>query len=155
MTTVKRGLYKILEEVARLKSKQGERMQPPATAEELDRLETRCKSELGVSVPEGYSGFLSIMNGLEWNGLHVNATHEVPRVGAPGRVMSGVVESTLDKWDHEPMRKYMVLGGDNGEPFVYALEKDEYCRLRDCGYEVRDSFASFEDMLATALEARV
>jgi hypothetical protein len=59
----------LLDSIIANKRQYGERPQPPRPANELARLRIQAQRDLSFDIPNEYSEFLSIANGLVWNGL--------------------------------------------------------------------------------------
>jgi hypothetical protein len=68
------SLGTIVESLKAQAEKFGEKLEPPASRDELSNVEERAKVEFGIALPEEYLDFLRLADGLELNGLVVYGT---------------------------------------------------------------------------------
>lgn len=59
----------LLDSICQKKKKYGESLQLPCSAEKLIRLRAKTQRELGHALLEDYAAFLSITDGLCWDGV--------------------------------------------------------------------------------------
>ncbi|MEM6902456.1 MAG: hypothetical protein AAF556_04380 [Pseudomonadota bacterium] len=103
-------------------------IQPPATGEEIDHAQRLLAPLVDVALPQDFRDFLGLANGLNWNGIQLFGTEDVPRphrnytmpslssansdpglnVGGPGQLIVG---TTGDEW--------LVLGPADGGILAY------------------------------------
>ncbi|MBD2633716.1 MULTISPECIES: YrhA family protein [Aphanizomenon] len=87
--------HQLLETIAQEHQKFQQSMQPPCNPQKLIQLKEKVENQLNCTLPDGYIEFLSITNGLDWNGLLIFASETIPIVGYTDRKIPGFVDMNL------------------------------------------------------------
>jgi hypothetical protein len=130
----------------------GMALQPPCPSDAIRKLNAASLKQLSHRIPDGYANLLALMNGLDWNGLVIYASHRTSIVGHSDRLIEGFIDGNLAYRDFEPMKEYLVFGDDGTSLYVYHTSEALYQIILSVGLSVMESFESFESMIATALE---
>src|SRR5713101_4320885 len=130
-------------------------LQAPCSKVDLERVVTRARDELGYLLPDGYVGFLSLANGLDWNGLTIFASERTPITGFPDRFIDGFIEANLAYRDYAPMKAYAVFGDDGVALFTYSITMAEYQVLTKVGLSVLKRFGTFTELLTRAMQEKI
>ncbi|WP_224247478.1 YrhA family protein [Hyalangium gracile] len=144
-----------LEQIAVSARKYGEGLQSPCEPESVADLQLRAREQLGAELPPGYAEFLSLHNGLDWDGLVIYSCTTVPIVGHEDRFIEGFVESNLGYRDNDRMKRFLVLGDSDMYLYVYEAQAREFSVIDRVSLDRHEVFATFEEMLAAALRTRV
>lgn len=97
-------------------------------------------------IPADYVSFLSVTNGLFWNGVAFFALNEQER-DKGAFFHPGIMESYTLYQKNNLMRKKLLLGRAPEELIVYAAESKVYQLLDRYTYEVILTFPRFFDVL--------
>jgi hypothetical protein len=147
--------YGILEEIRKQRKDLGLSNQPPASPRLLSTLRDRAQDELGAPVPEGYVRFLSLSDGLVWNGLELYANETVPLAGYSDHFVQGFVDANLAHRDVKACRDLLIFGEANIDLYAYNIHHARYLILDRTSLDVTEEPSSFEDLLRKALEAHL
>ena len=141
----------LLVRVSQLTSAYGGAMQPPCPKAEIDELARRMADQLRARVPAPYADLLRLHNGIDWNGLCVYASTDVPIVGYNDRVIMGCVEANLLRRDVPMWQEFLALAGTGDEDFCLELKTGHYLSLDAVTLDMIRSFQSFDEMIHEAL----
>jgi hypothetical protein len=142
----------ILQEHIDDKTSYGEKPQPPCDAERLARLRERAARELNTELPEGYTKFLGITNGLDSNGLVIYASETGPIEGHDDMSIEGIVEANQGYWENPASRRFLFVG-ESGTSFYVLDRQDGAYRILDRqSQSMMEDLPSFEALLSRALE---
>jgi len=144
-----------LREIAAQIRADGDEMQPPCSVRQLQRLRNQARAELRTEIPEAYAHFLQLHNGLDWNGLMVYATEKVPIVGYEDRFIFGCVEANLSRRDVAKMKQFLIFGETGDEEYCLETAKSQYVVLDSASTDVLETFPSFDELIAEALQRRL
>lgn len=144
-------LKKIADEMKQL----GRAMQPICAFSELETLRKKSLQKLGMAVPEPYTAFLALTDGLDWNGLVVYASKRTAIVGFPDRYIEGYIEGNQDYRDFPPLKDYLIFAEDGVVLFTYRISASEYQVVTVVGLTLLESFRSFDELLANALQGHL
>jgi hypothetical protein len=140
-----------LEAIRQQEREWGAPNQPPATPKALERLKVTSLATLDYDVDPAYLHFLTLTDGLHFNGFVVFASSIVPIAGEPGLSIGGFVETNL-QLRNSPVHRRLVAFGEAGDEF-YALDlrRRKFAQLDHPSLDVLESFDSFDDMMAFML----
>lgn len=141
----------LLKQVEQQASKYGEAMQPPATSAMLDKLKDDAKKELGADVPNDYLTFLSIMNGIDWNGMSIYSCADTISADSVRSHMPGFIETNLIHRDVVEKGQIIVLGEDSLDIYVYDPKTEEYQSRDRTSLDIMESFETFNDLMMWAV----
>jgi hypothetical protein len=141
----------LLDEHVRWQVASGQRVQPAATAEQIEAVIRRAWERLGSELPVEYARFLEHMNGLNSNGLVIYSSDPIVVAGSTDVVIEGIVEAN-EAWHDDPAYSSFLFFGE-GNTSRYALD------CRDSRYQVLDyqtdtlieEVAGFDELLLAAL----
>lgn len=131
-------------------------LQPPASAEQIEDLESATKEELNVELPEAYKVFLKKTNGLNYNGLFIYATEMVEISGMEDEFINGFVdENLLHREVVEDFNDLLIFADGNLDFYVYQISKDEYQTRDRASLDITQKFSSFEELITEALNSHL
>jgi SMI1 / KNR4 family (SUKH-1) len=145
----------LLEQLSAKVQQRGRMPQPPCGEQALSKLRLRAQTELGADIPPDYMEFLRQHNGLDWNGLAFYASETVPITGYTDRFIQGFIEANLGWRDNEYMNQFLVFGDNGMDIYTYEFDTGEYSARDRISDDVNEVFASFDEMLSVALNARL
>lgn len=143
----------LLDEVVTWSRAHDRPLQRPCPPAELDTLRRRAHRELGVDVPDAYCGFLSLMDGLDWNGLVIYASKTTPIMGYPDRFIEGFVEATRGWRDYEENSHLLFFGESGLSQYVYDPTKAEFQVLDRQSNALIERAEGLDQLLFKALKA--
>jgi hypothetical protein len=121
-----------------------------ATQEEIARLEKAARERLGITLPQAYLDFLSVVNGLEFNCTLYGIDEELLDE-KPNQHTYGLVFTNEGWWEVEGFRPYLFLGDSSMYLLAYRLDNGKYFYIdRSSGDEVEE-FESFDHMIDNRL----
>ena|SRR5882724_6467960 len=140
----------LLEEIAKELEGRGEDLQPPCSADSLKQLGDMAQAVLSCSIPEEYTEFLSMTNGLDWNGLVIYASATTPIVGLDDALIQGFVEANFLWRDYKPNENYLIFGESGLSKYVYNTARSEYQVIDRSSMGIVESVESFTVLLKRA-----
>jgi hypothetical protein len=140
-------LERVAEEQLRFESKS----QPPATEQQISKLEERAVRDLKVKLPDEYLDFLRRTNGLDWNGVVVFASETVPITAHPERAIAGLVEMNLGYRDDQRFDDLVVLGSNGMDIYTYRVSTRKYEIYDEVPHELIESLSTFDDLMTKIL----
>lgn len=144
----------LLESIAQAKTKYGESLQPPCSAENLVELRAKTQRKLGHALLEDYVAFLAITDGLCWDGLYIFASQRRLISGYNDRWIDGFIERNLEERAFDDrMRDYVVFAEDGEVSFALNIPKERYEVVSRVARYVDESFVSFDKLMERALKA--
>jgi hypothetical protein len=141
-----------LEEITRQMEEDGDQMQPACSPESLKQLEATAQAIFSRGLPVEYFRFLSLTNGLDWNGLMIYASATTPIVKHDEAFIHGLIEANLLWRDYKPNEKFLIFGESGLSKYVYAIASSEYQVIDRSSMDAVKSVASFDELMAEALE---
>ncbi len=129
--------------------------QPPCSKQELDSLDAAVFANLNTRLPREYTEFLSIANGLDWNGLVILADKPRPLASRRNAVLEGIVEANLIYRDNPDMQDYLVLGEDGTVLFCQSVKTAKFVTLLAVGMTELESHETCGELLSSALKAHL
>lgn len=145
----------LLTQIGAEQARYGERSQPPATEERLERLRQRAREELGAEVPEEYLDFLRTQDGLNHNGLFIYASEPSPVEGTTDATIDGLVEANLGWRDDDFFKDLLVFGEGNMDLYVRHLPTGEYRVIDRVPGNLIETHPSFKQLIAAALKSHL
>jgi hypothetical protein len=125
--------------------------QPPASESTLSALKQESLARLGYEVDPQYLRFLSLSDGLAFNGYTVFASRIAPLAAHPDRLLGGFVETNVELREAEPNLAFVAFGESGNERYVFDLQRKTFAELDHPSLDVLQQFPSFDDMLAYML----
>lgn len=143
----------LLEQIRQRKAQFGETMQPLSTSHELAKLRRDVRNKLAVDLPEEYLSFLSITNGLVWNGLYVFASERNLIAGRDDVWIYGVIDRNIEERAlDDRMCGYLVFAEDGEVSFAFNIPESRYEVVSRVARYVDDTFDSFDKLLERAFQ---
>src|SRR5262245_474793 len=137
----------LLERVAEEQRRFGSELQPPATEEQIRRLEERAARDLKVELPDEYLNFLRRTNGFDWNGVVVFASESVPITAHPDRSIPAGVEMNLGYRDDSRFSDLVVLGSNGMDLYTYRISTGKYEIYDEVPHELIETFSTFDELM--------
>lgn len=147
------SIRQLIEKVRIEASIWNEELEDQATLTDLLPFKALFLSKYGFEVPRGYLAFLSVVNGLEFNGLIIYG------IGSRKEAESSCVPSLLDiNEDRQNLKdqthyQSIKLGEDSTGIYTYNGKKMVFEYRDHFSASMIASFSSLEEMLAIAIEA--
>jgi hypothetical protein len=139
-----------LVEVAEFERRFNQELNRGATHEEIARLEKAARESLGITLPQAYLDFLSVVNGLEFNCTLYGIDEELLDE-KPNQHIYGLVSMNRGWHEVESFRPYLFLGDSSMDLLAYRLDNGKYFYIdRSSGDEVEE-FESFDHMIDNRL----
>ena len=142
-----------LEEIARQMEEDGEQLQPACSPESLKQLASTAQTVFSRGLPTEYTNFLSITDGLDWNGLVIYASATTPMPGHDDEFIQGFIEANLLWRDYKPNENFLIFGESGLSKYVYNIAASEYQVIDRPSMDVIGSVASFDELIAEALKS--
>jgi len=122
-----------------------EELPPPASKTQIDRLVKRSQKSLGAPPPEGYLDFLRQVDGLDFNGLMIYASSQLPDTEPD---VPGFVEINLERFrgDLTGFERTLVFGEDSQQFYALNLDSAVY-RAETWPGTVLKVFKTFSELL--------
>ena len=111
----------------------GMTQQPACSPNDIETLKRNAVDKLECAVSDGFLAFLSVVNGLDWNGLVVYASQPSLIVGFNDRFIEGFVEGNLTYRDFEPLKGHLIFADDGDALFTYQVSTSKYQVLTSVG----------------------
>lgn len=112
----------IIEKIRKKAAELNQRLQPPASDEQIETLIVEAREQLGNELPAEYVEFLRTVNGLLWDNLYMYASTNVPHTSDPEYMVEGFIDANLEcRETFEPYND-LLLFGYSGNLDTYALE---------------------------------
>jgi len=105
-----------------------------------------------IILPETYVEFLSIVNGLDFNGLVIYGVDKELLNQEVDEDVHGFIETNEIWYENDWQKKYIFFGDSDTAWYCYNLIDDEYAELDKPSGTLIQSFDSFDIMLNAALE---
>ena len=128
----------------------------PATDEDINGCNKDfAECELGVTLPEGYTAFLKMLNGFAWNGIEFYSTDQVTNPES-GYMLNDIVSANEDfRINNEGLEQCVQLGRADEDLYVYNTENGRYEVLDMDGRDVMEDFATFEELFVGVTFPRI
>ena len=141
----------LLESVADEQRRFGSQSQPGCSEAQIERLSERVTRELAAELPDGYKEFLRLANGLDWNGVVIFASENVPITAQQVRFVFGLVEMNLIYREDDRFARLLVFGSDGVDIYVYNNVTRAYEIYDESSHELVETLPSFDEMMRKAL----
>lgn len=145
----------LIKQIANEMQRFGLTQQPACSLNDIEILKRNALNELGHTIPDAYIAFLSVLDGLDWNGLVVYASKRSPIVGFTDRFIEGFVEGNLTYQDFEPLKDYLIFADDGDALFTYQISTSKYQVVTSVGLTLLESFNTFDELLYNALQSHL
>jgi hypothetical protein len=147
-------LLDLLKKIEEDKKAAQEVTQSPASQAEIDALKIQLKSKFGAEIPEALIRFLSLQNGLDYNGVVIYGTLQTPEKRSAGGFWQGLIAANA-LWREGPTRDYLVIGDTEMDILTVELDGSSPKRRDRVSGDVVEEYASVEDMLVDVLQDRL
>lgn len=127
-------------------------MQAPVSQERLRKLLDRGR-ELDYSFPAAYLDVLSIVDGIDSNGIVLYASETQPLAGHTDRLdytIEGIVEANLIWRNHEPNKNFVFFAEAGDMVYCHDLTTDKFQIMDRIAQDVDDEsdlFGTCEELL--------
>lgn len=145
----------LMKQISVKAKKYGDSLQPPCSSQALADLQVRTQKELGTELPPGYSEFLRLHDGLDWNGLVIFASKTVPITGYKDRFIEGFVDANMGFRSSGWKKKFVVLGDNGMDLYVFEPDVKKFSARDRVSLDPNETYPSFEKMLSAALANRL
>lgn len=99
-----------------------------------------------------YIIFLSVINGLDYNGLVLYGIDENLVDKKNNQRVMGYIDTNEIWYENDEQKVYMFFGDSNMSWYCYNIKKDIYVELDKPSGELEQEFSGFADMIENALE---
>ncbi|MDS9397093.1 YrhA family protein [Aphanizomenon flos-aquae NRERC-008] len=147
--------HQFLEIIAQEQQEFQQSMQPPCNPQKLIQLKEQVENQLNCTLPDGYIEFLSITNGLEWNGLQIFASETMPIVGCADVKILGFVDLNLIYRENEDCLDLLFFGESGIDSYVYCISAKQYQILDRVSLSLTETFDSFEMLIYEAFQSHL
>jgi hypothetical protein len=113
------------------------------------------ENQLNCTLPDGYIEFLSITNGLKWNGLQIFASETMPIVGCADVKILGFVDLNLIYRENEDCLDLLFFGESGIDSYVYCISAKQYQILDRVSLSLTETFDSFEMLIYEAFQCHL
>ena len=142
---------KMLKEKLEAIEKENGRLNAGCTAEELKIFEQKVLEKFKYELPEEYIKFLSVVNGLEFNGLILYGIDESILDRKNAQTVTGYIDSNEIWYENEWQKEYMFFGDADISWYCLDVSKNVFVELDKPSGSLMQEFENFEDMLEYAL----
>ena len=150
-----KSYHQFLEIVAQEQQEFQQSMQPPCNPQKLIQLKEQVENQLNCTLPDGYIEFLSITNGLNWNGLQIFASETMPIVGYTDGKIPGFVDMNLLYRENEDCLDLLFFGESGIDSYVYCISTKQYQILDRVSLSLTETFDSFEMLIYEAFQCHL
>jgi hypothetical protein len=150
-----KSYHQFLEIIAQEQQEFQQSMQPPCNPQKLIQLKEQVENQLNCTLPDGYIEFLSITNGLEWNGLQIFASETMPIVGYTDGKIPGFVDMNLLYRENEDCLDLLFFGESGIDSYVYCISTKQYQILDRVSLSLTETFDSFEMLIYEAFQCHL
>jgi hypothetical protein len=117
---------KLLKRLQQIQAKKGLHVEPPCPVEKIRRLQAECAKRFGNPLPPGYASFLSLSNGLDFNGFVLYGQKRRQR-SEKARFLEGFIEANKDGRESFPeAESYLVIGDSDLDEYGWSIEREQY-----------------------------
>lgn len=140
-------------EIIKLRRKKRNRyLNEGCSLKELKIFEQEVKKKFKYDLPKEYIDFLSIINGLEYNGLVLYGIDESIVSKRNNQKVTGYIETNEIWYENNEQKEYMFFGDSNISWYCYDIKKNSYVELDKPSGELEQEFSDFDDMIESALD---
>ena len=150
-----KSYHQFLEIVAQEQQEFQQSMQPPCNPQKLIQIKEQVENQLNCTLPDGYIEFLSITNGLNWNGLQIFASETMPIVGCADVKILGFVDMNLLYRENEDCLDLLFFGESGIDSYVYCISAKQYQILDRVSLSLTETFDSFEMLIYEAFQCHL
>ena len=128
-------------------------MQPPASKLSLRTLPARVLDEFGLSLDDAYLEFLSVCNGLDFNGTLFFASDTTASVNNPRHSIEGVVEANRVRRENA---EFLLVYGESGmEMYAFDSRQRDFAMIDQVSLDRYETFRSLPALIGAALKKRL
>ena len=140
-----------LELIRERRAKRNRHLNEGCSQEEIDILQQEVNNIFQYDLPEEYVAFLSVINGLEYNGLVIYGIDENLIDKKNNQNVTGYIDTNQIWYENEEQKKYMFFGDSDMSWYCYNISKKTYVELDKPSGELEQEFDNFAGMLESAL----
>lgn len=132
----------------------GEPPRPAASTADIEALVAATKRKLGAELPEQYIDFLTISDGLNYDGLYVYDTKSTNMQQTLRDFWHGFVYSNELWRKNSENKSYLIFANDDMDLYVQVSSSGAFQSMDKMAYDLFDQYESFDAMMIAALEKR-
>lgn len=142
-----------LEIIKLRREKRNRHLNEGCSLKELEFFQQEVKNKFKYDLPKGYIDFLSVINGLEYNGLVLYGIDENIVDKINNQRVTGYIDTNEIWYENDEQKEYMFFGDSNMSWYCYNIRENIYVELDKPSGELEQEFSDFTDMLENALES--
>ena len=142
-----------LEEIKIRRERRNRFLNDGCSADELNIFKQAVAEKFNYTLPLEYIDFLSLINGLEYNGLILYGIDENIVDKTNKQKVTGYIDSNEIWYENEWQKKYIFFGDGNISWFCFDISKNNYVELDKPSGELQQEFSGFAEMIEYALES--
>lgn len=119
---------------------------PGIDAKEAQKASVILMKAGAPKIPSDYVEFLTMSNGMSWNGLTLFSLNEIDRADGAFR-QPGIMQTYKEYLDNPLLNKKLVIGFAPEELIVFYPAQNEYQLVDKCSYNVIVKLPRFFDVL--------
>ena len=127
----------------------------PASAEDLELCQKDMAEMERPAIPQGYTEFLSKLNGFAWNGIEFFSTDQVTDLETKYMLNDIVSANEMFAEYNEGLEHCVFLGRADDDLYVYNTQNQRYEVLDMTGRDVMDNYKTFEEMFVGVVAPRI
>ncbi|MBM7645660.1 hypothetical protein JOD45_001878 [Scopulibacillus daqui] len=143
----------LLKEIEKIEEEFESSLRHPASDSEIIKMNQNIQQKFGTIVlPDSYTEFLKIVNGLDFNGLVIYGVDKSLLDKDVDEEINGFIETNEIWYENEWQKRYVFFGDSDVALYCYDTEKGVYVELDKPSGTLMQTFDSFDSMLTDALE---
>ncbi len=148
-------MKEIIEAVHANKAAFAEPVQPPATRIAIDSAVAEAKARFGAAVPGDFQDFLTIANGIGFDGVVIYGADQTPERTGPADFWHGLIAANLAWRDGSDRGPILILGETDMDLFTVDLAGENPLVQDKVSDDVIRRFDSVAQGIAALLKARL
>lgn len=140
-----------LQEIVIANDQYGKSINDGATDEEIELFALVVKNEFQIKLPDAYTKFLAVVNGIEYNGFILYGIDQELSDKQPNQPINGFVACNKVWYENKWQKKYIFLGESSISWYVYDLTSSKYYELDNPSGSETEEFGSFESLAEKVL----
>ncbi|MEC2077210.1 YrhA family protein [Metabacillus fastidiosus] len=139
-------------EIKREKVIYNELINDGAADEQIEKLIIEVENVFHYKLPKEYLSFLSLVNGLEFNGFIIYGVDSYLLSCKVNQQIIGLISSNKIWYENEEQKQYIFLGESNISWYCFDLIEKKFIELDNPSGELISKYTDFETMLDKILE---
>lgn len=148
-------IKKLLNQISKIEQKYGGELPPPAHPKEIELLDSLVNSRFGVKLPKQYISFLSLVNGLDFNGLVVYGVDGSLLQQKHDNIVYGLIETNEIWHENDWQKKYLFFGDSDIGWLCFNISSQKYEEIDKPSGTLMNEYNDFDSMLIDALNERL